>query len=93
MLHPVQHNVLVTQIVLVLQIVKRNHQPRRDARRALRGMIRRPQRFLKRCPVDAQPQTNLRMIEIDYLFQFRLEQLTLRLIGLSDRAHDFPQVM
>jgi hypothetical protein len=52
-------------------------------------MIRRSQRSLKRCPVDALPQTNKRVIKIDYLFQFHLEQLTLRLIRLSHRAHAF----
>jgi hypothetical protein len=33
------------------------------------------------------------VMQVDQLFQFHLEQLTLRLLLLSLRAHIFPQVM
>ena len=92
-LDPMRHHVFVAQIVLVLQIVQRHHQPRGDARRALRGMIRRTQRQFKGCPIDAHPQLNQRVTQVNQLFQFHLEQLTLRLLRLSLRAHNFPQNM
>ena len=92
-LHPMRHHVLVAEIVLIFQIVQGHHQPRRDARRALRGMISRSQRQFKQCPIDAHPQLNQRVIEVDQLFQFHLKQLALRLLLLSLRAHIFPQVM
>jgi hypothetical protein len=44
-LDPVQQDVLVAQIVLIVQS---NHKPRTDARRALRGRIGRSQRQLNR---------------------------------------------
>ena len=50
----------------------------------------RPQRLFKRCSVDAHPQTNQRMIEIDQLLQVHLKQLTLRLFLLSSDAWFFP---
>jgi hypothetical protein len=92
-LHPVRHYVLVAQIVLVFQIMQRHHQTRRDARRPLRGMIRRAQRLFKRNPIDAHPQTDQPMMHIDHLLQFHFEQLTRYLLRLSLRAHAFSPVL
>jgi len=89
---PMRHHVFVAQIVLVLQIVQGHHQSRLDAWRALRGMISRSQRQFKGCPVDTKTETNQGMIHVDQLLQFHLEQLALRLLQLSLRAHIFPQI-
>jgi hypothetical protein len=40
----------------------------------------RPQRLFKRFPIDAHPQLNKRMFQVDQLLQINLKQLALRLI-------------
>jgi hypothetical protein len=56
--NPQGNNVFIAQIMLILQIVQSNHQPRRDAGRTLTGMIGAAQSLLERLPIDAQTETN-----------------------------------
>ena len=84
-------HVLVAQVMLILQVMQRHHQPRREARRTLTGMIGAAQSLLKRRPIDAMTQTNQWMAHIDQLLQIYLEQLPLWLLWFAFWPHLFPQ--
>ena len=65
--HPRGNHVFIAQIALVLQVMQRHHQPRRDAWRALAGMISAAQRLLERRPIDHKTETSQRMTQVDQL--------------------------
>lgn len=90
--HPQGDHVFVAKIELVFQIVRRHHQPRRDAGRPLRGMVRAAQSLLERRPIDRKTEANQSMARIDQPRQIYLKQLTLRRLRLALGSHRFSPV-
>jgi len=75
--------------MLILQIVKSNHQTSRDARRTLAGMVGVAQHLIERLPVDQQTKSNQGMAHVDQLLQIYLKQLPLWLLRLALGLHRF----
>ena len=90
--NPQGNNVFIAQVMLILQIVKSNHQARRDAGRTLTGMIGAAQSLLERLPVDDKTEMNQGMAHVDQLLQIYLKQLPLRLLRLTLGLHRFSPV-
>src|ERR1035437_1520435 len=81
--NPQGNNVFIAQVMLILQIVKSNHQTRRDAGRTMTGMIGAAQSLFERLPVDEMTETNQGMAPVDQLLQIYLKQLPLWLLRLA----------
>jgi len=83
---------LITQIMLILQVVRGHHQTRRDAGRAMTGMIAAAPQNIESLPGNVFSKSNKSMIHVDQPLQFDLKQLTLRVLRLTVRAHRFDQI-
>ena len=93
-LHPGGNHVLIAQVGLILQVVQRNHQTRRDARRPQRGMVTATQSRSETIPIDLLAETNEWMVQVNQLLDVDLKQLALWLLRFTPGAHRiFPVIV
>ena len=88
--HPPGHHRLVAQVVLILQVMQRHHQPRVDPRRSGLPVKCLPKLLFKPSPVDRPAQLHQRMRQIHQTRQLNPEHLPLRIINRRLRLHRFP---
>ena len=80
---PSANNILITEVVGVLQIVKGDHQPRADSWSTIVWAVRITEHLLHALPIDDVCQLDQRMIGIDDARELRAKQISLfTLVGV-----------